>query len=71
MLNFNCPQKIRKFRNLTQQQLNDILKDAYAPANKDARSLFPFEYGDLIKVETNNVGYDIVAEKGKFLPCLS
>ncbi len=69
---FQLPaEKLENFGNLTQQQINDIFKDAYAPANKDASITFShLEYGDLIKIETNNVGYDIVAEKGK-IPTLS
>ena len=47
------------------------MNDAYSPANKDASITFShLEYGDLIKIETDNVGYDIIAEKGK-IPTLS
>ena len=47
------------------------MNDAYVPANKDAGITFShLEYGDLIKIETDNVGYDIIAEKGK-IPTLS
>ena len=65
---FQVPaKKLENFGNLTQQQINDILSDAYVPTNKDASITFShLEYGDLIKIETDNVGYDIIAEKGNF-----
>ena len=65
---FQVPaEKLENFGNLTQQQINDILSDAYVPTNKDASITFShLEYGDLIKIETDNVGYDIIAEKGNF-----
>ena len=51
--------------NLSQAQINTILENAYSPDNKDATIKFSHsEYGELIKIETSDLGFDLLTEKG-------
>ena len=48
---------------------NTILENAYSPTNKDGNITFSHsEYGELINIETSNLGFDLLTEKGMSNP---
>ena len=67
---FQTPAKeLENWQNLTQAQINTILENAYSPTNKDGNITFSHsEYGELIKIETSNLGFDLLTEKGMSNP---